>query len=278
MFDNYNLIGTPITGVQYTLWAKPFKEIAQYQIQVTEDVPLNQNYIKIKSLYGDFVLSKGDYLNFQGRAVITKQDVIVTTDETEIPVYNIFELYAGDTTSTFALTLIASDANSSTNIGYETASTTTKETGKWSLKAITKRDSDIEFQGAMIVSDRINQYLFKRQRYYLEFRNPIYFDNRIGTYMGVVEGVFSITDDKLITLKGQLLPNRRLREWELTGNDDNPRYCPALPQFGYSFIVAKEQDTVFYCPLDIVIFETGYTIILSEDLASYCPLDTSIFN
>jgi hypothetical protein len=278
MFDDYTLIGTPVTGVQYTLWAKPFREVAQYQVRITENVPRNQGYIKIKSLYGNFTLSKGDYLNFQGRAVIIKQNILVTTDETIVPVFNVFELYAEDITATSALTLIASDASSSANTSYETASTTTKETGKWSRKAIIKRGLEIEFQGAMIASDRINQYLFKRQQYYLELRNPIYSDNRIGTYMGVVEGIFSTTDDKLITLKGQLLPNRNLKEWELAGFADNPRYCPSLPQFGNPLVIASEQDRTFYCPLNIAIFDTGYTIILSEDMATYCPLDTNIFN
>jgi hypothetical protein len=30
-----------------------------------------------------------------------------------------------------------------------------------------------------------------------------------------------------------------------------------------------------YCPLDIAIFDTGFTPVYTETLTNYCPLDTS---
>lgn len=277
MYD-FSLIDIPATGVNYTLWLKPLTSNLLYHVEVTENVPLAQDYVKLKSIYGDFILEEGDYLNFQGRVVLVKKTTLITTSETILPIYNIYELYAGDFTSTFALSLVASDANSSVNNTYENKSSNTKETGLWSRKAVIKRESEIEFEGAFIKSDRLTQYLFKKKKYYFELRNPVYFADRIGTYMGYVEGVLTTPNEKLVTLKGQLVARSKFQEWALVGELNNPYYCNSYLFNHTSHVVSISIDTVLYCPLDTSILDVDYDIIVSQDTANYCPLDITIFN
>lgn len=269
----YTEFAEPVKGINYTLWAIPYQKWCSYQVQLTENVSLGQPYLKLVSLFNNFWLHKGDYLNFQGKIVIVKETTFVTTNETILPVFNIHELFENDFTSTYALTLIASEASCSFDFQNTLAGTVNKTTGKFTRKAVTARELNIDFQGAFINGDFIAQYLSKRIQYYLELRNPVYLETRINTYMGIVEGVLSSTEDKIITLKGQFLANKNFREWELTGYLTNPRYCPTVPYSNFNPIIVLDSDTAKYCPLDLTgFFDLNYDIILEQDTAGYCPL------
>ena len=248
--------GLPSTGVEYTLWLMPKNEFSTYAVNLTQNLLLGENIAKVKANKG-FLFSQGDYLNFKGKIIMARKTTYIDTVETDLPIYsNYIDIDMNSRTITNGLIPVVSDATSSQDVTNNVVSTFNRDTGIWGYKLITNRDSEISFSGAMISSDRILQYYDRRLQYYLEFRNLIYAQTRLGTYQGIVEGVLSTNNDRMITLEGKLLQNTRFRQWQVIGEDLNPTYCPLRIDYSTNFYPKRIKTYATYCPLDTSIFNS----------------------
>ena len=246
-----NIPTTVDTGLNYMLWVHPYRSLLSKQVILTEPVTVNDTQAKIFTSNNSFLISKGDYLNFNGKILLVRENSLIKETETLLPIsQSLFNIDADSFCITQSLIPVLSDSDSSFDMSSETLKTINENTGLWGNTVTIKRSLDLTFQGVLIASDRLAQIMNVRRQYYFEFRNPIYFNYRIGTYKGIAEGVISVLSEDMIQFKGELYANSKLDEWNVIETEANPRYCPSLGNYNINFNVVPIMDYVEYCPLD----------------------------